>query len=95
MNNLQLDQTYYYRVGNGVDSWSKVFQYKVLSPLQDITFAVLGDIDFEANTTIANIATLAQAGDIQGVLITGDISYADGYEPHWDRFFERAEVFAG
>jgi hypothetical protein len=52
-------------------------------------------MDFEANATIANIASLAQAGDIQGVVITGDISYADGYEPHWDRFFERAEVFAG
>ena len=95
MTNVQPGQTYYYRVGNGLDSWSKVFYYKALAPLQDITIAVLGDMDFEANATIANIASLAQAGDIQGVVITGDISYADGYEPHWDRFFERAEVFAG
>lgn len=95
LTDLKPGRTYYYRVGNGVDSWSKIFNFKVLEPLQDVTFAVLGDMDFEANATIANIGTLAQKGNIQGVVFTGDISYADGYEPHWDRFFERVEVFAG
>jgi hypothetical protein len=96
LTDLKPGLTYYYRVGNGVDSWSDVFRFKVMEPFQEVTrFAVLGDMDFEANATMANIATLAQKGDIDGVIFTGDISYADGYEPHWDRFFERVEVFAG
>lgn len=91
---LKQGTKYYYRVGNGDDSWSNVFYFTTLVDLADITFAVLGDMDFESNTTMANIGTLAQNGDISAVIITGDISYADGYEPHWDRFFERTEQFA-
>lgn len=51
-------------------------------------------MDFDSNTTIANLASLVDTESIQIVIHSGDISYADGYEPHWDLFFNRIQPIA-
>jgi len=51
-------------------------------------------MDYESNTTIDNLAALVSSNSIDIVIHSGDISYADGYEPHWDTFFNRIQKIA-
>jgi acid phosphatase type 7 len=99
MTDLQPGTTYYYRVGNGLDKWSDVLSFTTLSAAQEqsqssVTYAILADMDFDSNATMANLATLVQKKQIDAVIHSGDISYADGYEPHWDVFFRRIQPVA-
>jgi hypothetical protein len=99
MTDLKPDTTYYYRVGNGVDRWSDLLTFKTFTAAQEssqepVTYAILADMDFESNATMANLASLVSAGKIHAVIHSGDISYADGYEPHWDVFFRRMQNVA-
>ncbi|KAJ1422733.1 hypothetical protein B484DRAFT_398944 [Ochromonadaceae sp. CCMP2298] len=56
---------------------------------EGVTFAVLADMDFgeASDYTVADLVALVDAGVVQ----SGDISYADGYEPHWDVFFNKIQ----
>lgn len=99
MTDLKPDTTYYYRVGNGLTRWSPVLSFKTLSTPQEsssdvINYAILADMDFESNATMANLQTLVNQGKVDAVIHSGDISYADGYEPHWDLFFNRMQGIA-
>jgi len=95
MTDLKPGTTYYYRVGNG-ERWSETLTFTTLTPNQEssiapVRYAVIADMDFESNATMANLATLAAQHKIDAVIHSGDISYADGYEPHWDVFFRRMQ----
>lgn len=94
MSNLIPGTSYSYRVGNGLEKWSEIYTFKTLEKDQTMRFAILADMDFEQTVTMANIATLAQSGGIDAVIHSGDESYADGYEPHWDVFFNKIQGFA-
>jgi len=94
MTELIPGKKYYYRVGNGADRWSEVFDFTVMQEDQDITYAIIGDLDFEHLDTIANVNSLVASGKVQAVIHTGDESYADGYEPHWDLFFNLIQPWA-
>jgi 3',5'-cyclic AMP phosphodiesterase CpdA len=95
MTDLKPGVTYYYRVGNG-DRWSETLSFTTLNAEQEssaasVRYAILADMDFESNATMANLGTLIQNKKIDAVIHSGDISYADGYEPHWDVFFRRMQ----
>jgi acid phosphatase type 7 len=94
MSDLKEGTTYYYRVGDGADRWSQIFSLDTFVPSQPISYAIIADMDFESNDTINNVAQLVADKKIQAVIHSGDISYADGYEPHWDVFFRRIEPIA-
>eukprot|EP00595_Chromulina_sp_UTEXLB2642_P000868 CAMPEP_0196766898 /NCGR_PEP_ID=MMETSP1095-20130614/32505_1 /TAXON_ID=96789 ORGANISM="Chromulina nebulosa, Strain UTEXLB2642" /NCGR_SAMPLE_ID=MMETSP1095 /ASSEMBLY_ACC=CAM_ASM_000446 /LENGTH=324 /DNA_ID=CAMNT_0042131801 /DNA_START=497 /DNA_END=1471 /DNA_ORIENTATION=- len=91
MTGLEYGTKYYYRVGNGYDSWSDIFYFTTMTPFQDVTYAVLADMDFDSSNTISNLIDLVSSDSIDVVIHSGDISYADGYEPHWDLFFNRMQ----
>lgn len=94
MTKLEPGTKYYYRVGDGNLRWSKIFSFQTMVPDQEITYGIIGDMDFESNTTMANMITLVEDGTVNCILHPGDISYADGFEPHWDIFFRRIEPIA-
>lgn len=94
MTNLQPGLKYYYRVGDGITNWSETFTFSTFSEGQDLTFAILADMDYSADLTIQNIATLVADAKVHAVIHSGDISYADGYEPHWDLFFNKIQPIA-
>eukprot|EP00602_Paraphysomonas_sp_CaronLab_P008380 CAMPEP_0185024288 /NCGR_PEP_ID=MMETSP1103-20130426/7296_1 /TAXON_ID=36769 /ORGANISM="Paraphysomonas bandaiensis, Strain Caron Lab Isolate" /LENGTH=510 /DNA_ID=CAMNT_0027557209 /DNA_START=44 /DNA_END=1576 /DNA_ORIENTATION=- len=95
MVDLQPSTTYFYRVGDG-NIWSEVFSFTTLTPGQTVTYAVIADMDFgeASDGTVSDLVSLVENGDIQAVIHSGDISYADGYEPHWDVFFNKIEPIA-
>ena len=86
MTDLKHPETYYYRVGDGVESWSEVMSFKTLGVDDTLTYAVIADMDFEQNDTVARIQEMVENGAVHAVIHSGDISYADGYQPHWDAF---------
>ena len=97
MINLTPATTYYYRVGNGEDRWSEVFSFTTYDPSRDtVSFAIIADMAYDttSDNTVMRIQELVDAGSIDGVIHSGDISYADGYEPHWDDFFNKVQGIA-
>jgi len=96
---LQPGTTYYYRVGDPSETygWSPVFDFTTFyNDSRPITYALLGDMayDNQSDSTVANLITLVELGKIQIVVHSGDISYADGFMPHWDDFFNKIEPIA-
>jgi len=89
---------YHYRVGSpSLDSWSEVFSFKTFDPAQPTqTYAVLADMSYDdqSDNTVAQLIKLVDAGKIDVVVHSGDISYADGYEAHWDTFFNKIQPIA-
>jgi hypothetical protein len=96
MNQLKSGTTYYYRVGDGDSSWSNVFHFQTMAPGQTFTAAVIADMGYgeASDFVISDLLSLVDSGEIQAVIHSGDISYADGYEPHWDNFFNKIEPIA-
>lgn len=93
---LKPSTDYYYRVGDGQDSWSEIFSFRTMTPGQTYTAAVVADMGYgdASDGVISELIKLVQGDEIQAVIHSGDISYADGYEPHWDDFFNKIEPIA-
>jgi predicted phosphohydrolase len=96
MTGLEEGRTYFYRVGNGASSWSDIFEFRTLKTGQDITFGVVADMAYDSNSdhVITALAELARQGKVDAMIHSGDISYADGFEPHWDDFFNKIQPLA-
>jgi 3',5'-cyclic AMP phosphodiesterase CpdA len=97
MTKLEPCTTYYYKVGSSsTNLYSKIFNFKTACPNEDFTFAVIADMGYGTNsdTTVAQLQTLVDAGKIQGIIHSGDIGYADGYQRHWDTFLNKVEPIA-
>jgi predicted phosphodiesterase len=100
MTGLLPSHTYHYRVGDGDSLWSETFSFTSQAAQLDddekVSFAVIGDMDFgeASDATVASLQRLVDAGSIAAVVHSGDISYADGYEPHFDAFFNKMQPIA-
>jgi hypothetical protein len=100
MTDLAPATRYYYQVGSDTTStagWSQVFSFKTFDPAAPHTrFAVVADMAYDENSdgVVAHIEALVDAGEVDVVVHSGDIGYADGYEPHWDTFFNKVESIA-
>lgn len=99
MTNLVPGTTYHYQVGAGA-SFSEVLSFTTFpDPAEgtgSVTFAVLGDMGYgsASDDTVANLIDLVEDGTIQAVIHSGDISYADGFMPHWDVFLNKVQRIA-
>lgn len=84
----------YYRVGDpGREVWSEEFSFASAPPLGPLslpyTLGLLGDLG-QTEHSASTLEHLASQ-DVDSVVMMGDLSYADGYQPRWDtwgRFVE-------
>ncbi len=94
MTGLSEGTTYYYQVGADDESgWSEVFSFKTYTPGKSQRFAVIADMAYDVNSdeTVADLISLVEEGSIDVVIHSGDISYADGYMPHFDDFMNKIQ----
>ena len=98
MTDLKPATKYFYRVGSpAANSWSEVFPFRTFDPAQaQQTFAVIADMGYgeASDDTIRRLADMVDAGTLDVVVHSGDISYADGFETHWDVFFNKVQSIA-
>merc|ERR1719453_2039446 len=90
---------YYYRVGGDKDAfstWSETKSFRTLTPDQEVKVAVVADMGYADNSdnTVKCLIDLTEANELDVLLHSGDIGYADGFEPHWDTFFNKIEPIA-
>ena len=90
-----------YEVGDGAGAWSATRSFATLpadvgSAARPLRVAQIGDMAYDVNSdnTVARIAALVEAGQVDMVLHIGDISYADGEQRHWDMFMRKIEPIA-
>jgi hypothetical protein len=100
MTNLSDATTYEYRVGCATHGFSAAYNFTTLPlnagspgrPLRVLTIADMGNDN--SKLTIAAMAQRVAAGKVDFVLHTGDISYADSDESHWDEFCRSIQPIA-
>lgn len=80
-----------YRVGRP-GAWSPVRTFAPASAGREFTFAHLGDNGLTANSARTWDFVRARKPDL--MLIAGDLSYANGNQPVWDRWFDQIEPVA-
>lgn len=93
--NLEPGNTYTYRVGDSNGGYSDCYNFTTFprnigTAQLPLVIAQIGDMDYNANDTIASIANLGTK--VHLVMHVGDGSYADGYDIHFDEFQERVSV---
>jgi hypothetical protein len=94
MTDLAPGVTYYYRVGDGDALWSKTFSFTTIPVgAEKVTFAIIADMGYAENSdhTVEALEDLVNRGEIDVVVHSGDMGYADGYQPHWDVYFNKIE----
>lgn len=97
MTGLKLGTTYYYQVGADDNSgWSEVYAFNTIGEGKEINFAVIADMAYDtlSDDTVASMIRMVDAGQIDVVIHSGDISYADGYMPHFDDFMNKIQPIA-
>ena len=98
MTGLEPATRYYYQVGadDGASGWSDIFSFVTYTPNKELNFAVIADMAYDENSdnTIASMLRLVEAGQLDVVIHSGDISYADGYMPHFDVFMNKIQPIA-
>jgi len=102
MTGLKVDTKYNYRVGSD-KGWGQQWSFRTLPKIdprapaeRPLTIAVVGDMAFDnvSDATVMHLTQQAQSGKIDMVIHAGDISYADGYQLHWDMFMRKIEPIA-
>lgn len=88
---LQDGTTYYYRCG-GADEEYKLKTPPPRGPDVPIKFALVGDVG-QSGWTESTLAHIG-ASNYDVLLLSGDLSYADYYQPRWDSFGELVEPYA-
>lgn len=97
MTDLKPATTYYYQVGADDSSgWSDIYSFTTYTPNKEINFAVIADMAYDHNSddTVADLIELVDQGKLDVVIHSGDISYADGYMPHFDDFLNKVQPIA-
>jgi hypothetical protein len=97
MTGLKPATTYYYQVGADDSSgWSEIYSFTTFTPGKEINFAVIADMAYDHNSdgTVADMIELVDQGKLDVVIHSGDISYADGYMPHFDDFLNKVQPIA-
>jgi hypothetical protein len=98
MSPLRPNSRYTYRVGDAASQvWSERITFKTMQSMPTagapLRIAHLADFGFgnASDNTRDRLAELVKADALDVILAGGDISYADGYQPHWDLQFRKFE----
>jgi predicted MPP superfamily phosphohydrolase len=97
MTDLKPATTYYYQVGSLTDNrWSEVHSFTTFTPGKELNFAVIADMAYDtfSDNTVKRLINLVDEGKLDVVIHSGDISYADGYMPHFDDFLNKVQPIA-
>lgn len=101
MSNLERNQTYEYSVGSLVHGMSNVTKFSTLpfniaTPQRPLRILAVADMGFGPNSdyTVKRMIEQVDAGSVDLVLHYGDIGYADGNEPDWDKFGRKIEAIS-
>jgi len=92
---LQPDTTYYYKVGsNGGDS-SAVYSFSTNRqlPIKIIVTGDIGDVD-ESQVIINRMIQEDSQNHYNFLIHSGDLSYANGYQPTWDDWCNKIQPLA-
>ncbi len=84
MTGLDAASNYSYRVGDG-SSWSSVFQFSTYDPSQPVEFYGFGDHGMSSDALI--IGDMIAEKPLDLLILSGDISYANGDQAVWDDYF--------
>jgi predicted phosphodiesterase len=89
MTGLQSASNYSYRVGDGSD-WSSTFSFYTLpTPAASVKFLAFGDHGMSDNGMQTSQNVLESDADF--LILSGDISYANGEQSVWDDYFRDNE----
>jgi len=94
LNNLVAGTTYYYRVGDGQNAWSKTFSFKTepLNTNRVIRIVEIGDMgNVNSAPNIKRIQSMVDSNSVDFIVHSGDISYADGDQTKWDSYMRTME----
>ena len=97
MLDLKPATTYYYQVGSVTDArWSEVHSFTTFTPGKELHIAIVADMAYDSlsDDTVAQLTRLVDEGRLDVVVHSGDISYADGYMPHFDDFLNKVQPIA-
>eukprot|EP00051_Salpingoeca_urceolata_P004673 m.66805 g.66805 ORF g.66805 m.66805 type:complete len:507 (+) comp13782_c0_seq3:970-2490(+) len=101
MTGLKPGSVVQYRVGDAAGGYSKMFSFHTLpadvgTDATPLSLVHLADIGYgpASDGTVATLTSMAQSNSIHAIFATGDISYADGFQPHWDKFMRKIEPVA-
>lgn len=102
MTRLSPATAYSYRVGDASGGWSDVYNFTTLptnvgTAARPLVMLSIGDMAYDVNSdeTVATMTSLVAAGAVDVMIHSGDISYADGEQPHWDMFWRKVQGIAG
>jgi predicted MPP superfamily phosphohydrolase len=91
---LTPDTQYFYRVGDELRGWSSEFEFRTPPDYQkNFSFAAYADHGMSSNAQ-ATTANINADSSIDLIVHPGDLSYANGYQPDWDTWFNQIEVNA-
>jgi hypothetical protein len=93
LKNLKPGTVYRYRVGSSEDGFSRVASFRTAPDKpEDFIFTAFGDhgVTEAARKNVENILAIKPSFH----LLLGDVSYANGNQPVWDRYFEQIEPLA-
>ena len=85
MSDLQSASNYTYRVGDGSD-WSPTFRFQTRDVSEDFTFLAFGDHGTSSEAMETSDMVLASEADF--LILSGDISYANGEQSVWDDYLQ-------
>ncbi|CAI0423664.1 unnamed protein product [Linum tenue] len=86
---LQPNTVYYYRCGGNA---GRQFNFKTAPPTFPIKFAIVGDLG-QTEHTNSTLQHISQSS-YDMLLLPGDLSYADFWQPRWDSFGRMVEPLA-
>ncbi len=92
--NLKPDSVYSYRVGDATKGWSEVRTFRTAPATPPATFVFTAFADHGVTEAAEQNVRRALAHKPAFHLIMGDLSYANGNQPIWDRWFELIEPLA-
>ncbi len=99
MTSLEPDTTYHYRVKSSNNTWSDIYHFTTLhkdAGLENgkpLKIGVVADIAYDENSdhTVKSLKYITENKHIDLLLVVGDMSYADGYQKHWDMYLRKIE----
>lgn len=95
LRNLKPDTTYSYRVGDASKGWSEVRSFRTAPARPPARFVFTAFADHGVTPAAEqNVRRVLAGGKPAFHIIMGDLSYANGNQPIWDRWFELIEPLA-